>query len=131
VRVLAVTIFFGTLLATASIASSRSQTFRGDVVLSIKGWGEVRPGKGFESQTISACRGARCEGGGHNGSYGVFINRPYDPCPDKPPPALPESQISSGESVTGNVCWTVATNDQSTLEMFIGSGLAPTWFALG
>jgi len=43
-------------------------------------------------------------------------------CPgDAPPPALdsvvPSGLLHSGQSATGNVCWQVATNDASTLEL--------------
>lgn len=43
--------------------------------------------------------------------------------------------IVSGQSVTGHVCWTIATGDAAGLEMYFGSGTlnflpATTWFAV-
>ena len=42
--------------------------------------------------------------------------------------------LASGQSTTGHVCWTIATDDAANLEMFFGSGNldfpGSTWFAL-
>ena len=69
--------------------------------------------------------------GSHNVAY-----RPGD-CPgDAPPPALdsvvPSGLLNSGQSATGNVCWQIATNDASTLELHIDPNFAypVSWFAL-
>jgi hypothetical protein len=52
-----------------------------------------------------------------------------------PPPELSYlgTDVFSGGSVTGTVCWQIARNDQASLELFIGSGVTyadTTWFAL-
>jgi hypothetical protein len=56
-------------------------------------------------------------------------------CPSVPQPQLDlNNPIYEGQSATGYVCWTIATNDASTLELYYGSG-GPSaggtiWFAL-
>lgn len=64
----------------------------------------------------------------------------YDPsrnaCPEPgPQPPLDFSApITSGQSASGYVCWTIAANDESSLELYFGSGTldypGTTWFAL-
>lgn len=59
-----------------------------------------------------------------------------DPCPAPgPQPALNYSDtINSGQSASGYVCWTIPANDESSLELYFGSGTlkypGTTWFAL-
>jgi len=65
---------------------------------------------------------------------------PYDPglnqCPNQGPlPTLDTyDPVLSGQSRSGYVCWQIAANDASSLELFIGSGTldypGTTWFAL-
>jgi hypothetical protein len=70
--------------------------------------------------------------GSQKTSYGPFTNT----CPAPgPQPALDyQAPIPSGQSTSGYVCWTIATNDESSLELFLGSGSlnypGTTWFAL-
>ena len=40
-----------------------------------------------------------------------------------------ETSVFTGDSVTGNICWSVATDDATSLEMYSGQG-SPAWFAL-
>jgi hypothetical protein len=61
----------------------------------------------------------------------------FDECPSGgPQPQLPigsSDRLSSGQSATGYVCWTIDTNDAGTLELFFGGGEVAdntTWFAL-
>jgi hypothetical protein len=57
-------------------------------------------------------------------------------CPDPgpQPPLDTVDPFNPGESRTGYVCWTIATNDASSLELFFGTGTLDsprtTWFAL-
>jgi hypothetical protein len=57
-------------------------------------------------------------------------------CPNPgPQPALDvQDPIASGQSTSGYVCWTIATNDENSLRLYIGSGTVDypgtTWFAL-
>lgn len=55
-----------------------------------------------------------------------------DPGPQPPLDSL--DPFDPGESRTGYVCWTIAANDASSLELFFGSGTLDsprtTWFAL-
>jgi hypothetical protein len=65
---------------------------------------------------------------------------PYDPgsnpCPNQgPEPTLDMyDPVLSGQSRSGYVCWQIAANDASSLELFFGSGTlnypGTTWFAL-
>jgi hypothetical protein len=70
--------------------------------------------------------------GNHKTSYGPFTNACPDPGPQ--PPLDYTDPISPGQSTSGYVCWTIATNDESSLELYIGSGTqdypGTTWFAL-
>jgi hypothetical protein len=65
--------------------------------------------------------------GVHSASYTVY----YDLCPDHgPAPALDGlGLLYSGQTATGNVCWTIAASEQSSLELFY-PGTYQTWFAL-
>ena len=65
--------------------------------------------------------------GVQSGSYTVY----FDPCPNHGPgPLLDESGLLfSGQTATGNVCWTVGAKDRSGLEMYYPSTYQ-TWFAL-
>jgi hypothetical protein len=70
------------------------------------------------------------------GSHHTTYTPGSDPCPyPGPQPALPTyDPLLSGQSVTGYVCWQIAENDASSLELYFGSGTlnypATTWFAL-
>lgn len=70
--------------------------------------------------------------GSHKASYAPFVNACPDPGPQ--PPLDYQTPIPSGQSTTGYVCWTIATNDESSLELYLGSGTlnypGTTWFAL-
>jgi hypothetical protein len=50
------------LLAGAATASVSASSFRGGVALSIKGWGVVKPGSGFDLHRKVPCRNASCSG---------------------------------------------------------------------
>src|SRR5205823_15125226 len=70
------------------------------------------------------------------GSHHTTYTPGSDPCPyPGPQPALPTyDPLLSGQSATGYVCWQIATNDESSLELYFGSGTlnypATTWFVL-
>jgi hypothetical protein len=70
------------------------------------------------------------------GSHRAMYSPGSNPCPNPgPQPPLPTyDPIYSGQSATGYVCWQIATNDESSLELYFGSGTlnypATTWFAL-
>jgi hypothetical protein len=69
--------------------------------------------------------------GSHNRTYTLDT----DACPSVPQPQLAlNSPIYRGQSETGYVCWTIATNDANTLDLYYGTG-GPhpgrtIWFAL-
>ena len=68
--------------------------------------------------------------GTHGGTYTAYQNGCHGPLP---PPALGESgfDISSGQSVSGNICWQIVGSDAAGLVLFIGPGFThTTWFAL-
>jgi hypothetical protein len=64
--------------------------------------------------------------------YGPFANACPDPGPQ--PPLELNATLHSGQSTSGYVCWTIATTDESSLELYFGSGTfaypGTTWFAL-
>jgi hypothetical protein len=69
--------------------------------------------------------------GTHATSYDPFGNA----CPEVPQPALDFNlPIYSGQSTSGSICWTIAANDSTGLELYFGSGTldypGTTWFAL-
>jgi hypothetical protein len=66
--------------------------------------------------------------GNHNASYDADVAG----CPaDGPPPQLDAAgTLYSGQSATGNVCWTIAANDASSLELYYDGQTYKTWFAL-
>jgi hypothetical protein len=68
--------------------------------------------------------------GTHSTSYNPF----GDACPGVPQPLDYNQPIYSGQSVSGNICWTIATDDSAGLELYFGSGTldfpGTTWFAL-
>lgn len=68
--------------------------------------------------------------GSHATSYNPFGNA----CPGVPEPLDYSHPIYSGQSTSGNICWTTATNDAAGLELYFGSGTldypGTTWFAL-
>ena len=70
--------------------------------------------------------------GSHRTSYSRFTSACPDPGPQ--PPLDYKDPIPSGQSTSGYVCWAIATNDQSRLELYIGSGTinypGTTWLAL-
>jgi hypothetical protein len=64
------------------------------------------------------------------GSHNFPYNDRDQSCPyGEPAPVFPVEQLYSGQVVSGNVCWTIATNDASSLEMNTGHDY-PIWFAL-
>jgi len=68
---------------------------------------------------------------GTNGtSYNPFGNA----CPAVPQPLDYSHPIYSGQSTSGNICWTIATNDAAGLQLYFGSGTldfpGTIWFAL-
>jgi hypothetical protein len=76
-------------------------------------------------------------GGPHAaGSHARYYNQNDHECPDPgpQPPLDTYDPFEPGESRTGYLCWTIATNDASSLELFFGSGTLDfprtTWFAL-
>lgn len=70
------------------------------------------------------------------GSHHTPYNPGSSPCPDQgPAPTLDMfDPVPSGQSRSGYVCWQIAANDASSLELYIGSGTlnypGTTWFAL-
>jgi hypothetical protein len=70
------------------------------------------------------------------GSHRTPYNPGSNPCPNLgPEPALDTyTPLPSGQSTSGYVCWQIAANDASSLELFFGSGSlnypGTTWFAL-
>lgn len=56
------------------------------------------------------------------------------PEPGPQPPLDLTAPISSGQSASGYLCWTISGNDESSLELYFGSGTldypGTTWFAL-
>jgi hypothetical protein len=70
------------------------------------------------------------------GSHNTPYNPGANPCPNLgPQPALNTyNPVPSGQSVSGYVCWEIAANDASSLELYFGSGSlnypGTTWFAL-
>jgi hypothetical protein len=76
----------------------------------------VGPGASYLSNDLVAV-------GSHNYTYdtGCIYGEPA--------PILPDQQLYSGQSESGNICWTVATNDGSSLVMNTGTDYM-IWFAL-
>jgi hypothetical protein len=66
--------------------------------------------------------------GSHNASYNAGSNG----CPDNgPAPRLASfGTLYSGQSDTGNVCWTIAANDAASLELYFDGSAYKTWLAL-
>jgi hypothetical protein len=70
------------------------------------------------------------------GSHRTPYNPGSNPCPypGPQPPLDMYDPVPSGQSVSGYVCWQIAANDASSLELFFGSGSlnypGTTWFAL-
>lgn len=72
------------------------------------------------------------------GDLGRFYNGDHGggcPASDLQPRLDIVDPLASGQSVTGHVCWAIATGDAATLEMYFGSGSqdfypGTTWFAL-
>lgn len=69
--------------------------------------------------------------GTHTTSYNPFGNA----CPEIPQPQMYyDNPFYSGQSTSGYICWTIASNDGAGLEMYFGSGTldfpGTTWFAL-
>jgi hypothetical protein len=71
-------------------------------------------------------------GSSHHTTYNLGSN----PCPyPGPQPPLPMyNPVYSGQSVSGYVCWQIASSDADSLELYFGSGSldfpGTTWFAL-
>jgi hypothetical protein len=65
--------------------------------------------------------------GSHNVPYAAAWSR----CPnDGPAPHLSASEFDAAQSATGNVCWTVAANDASSLVLYFAGRDYYTWFAV-
>jgi hypothetical protein len=102
--------------------ASGAQYFAANVTITYLGGGSATPEDALTWQTI----------GSHNATY----NPGSDPCPyPGPEPPLPTyAPVLSGQSVTGYVCWQIAANDATSLELYFGSGSldypGTTWFAL-
>lgn len=69
--------------------------------------------------------------GTHTTSYDPFGNA----CPEVTQPPLNfDTPFYSGQSTSGYLCWTIASNDGAGLELYFGSGTldfpGTTWFAL-
>jgi hypothetical protein len=68
--------------------------------------------------------------GTHATGYNPFGNA----CPGVPQPLDFSHPIYSGQSTSGTICWTIAANDGTGLELYFGSGTldypGTTWFAL-
>jgi len=73
------------------------------------------------------------------GAHKTIYDTNTNPCPGSfwPSPMLgatkDEQQVFSGQSVTGNICYEIAANDASTLQMFVYDGendSQKVWFAL-
>lgn len=122
VRVDSVTPNFDAFPSPEPPAPAGAEYFVATVTVTYTGGGSAEAG--VPSQVI----------GSHNKPYVGFPNG-QNQCPDTPMhPFLPGRILYSGQSVTGDVCWTIATNDQSSLELYFGSGSinypGTTWFAL-
>jgi hypothetical protein len=93
-----------------------------NVTIGYFGGGSRTPQQNLTWQTV----------GSHHTPYSIGAN----PCPyPGPQPQLQTyNPILSGQSVTGYVCWQIAINDASSLELYFGSGSLDsprtTWFAL-
>jgi hypothetical protein len=68
------------------------------------------------------------------GSHGTSYSQASDECPY--PGVQPQldlfTPVFSGQSATGYVCWTIAANDASSLELYFGAGTPASgtiWFA--
>lgn len=77
--------------------------------------------------------------GSHHTTYTPGNNTTYFPggCPSggpQPQLQLTDYILDAGQSATGYVCWTIAANDASTLQLYFGSGTlyagGTTWSAL-
>jgi hypothetical protein len=66
------------------------------------------------------------------GSHDAPYNAGSNGCPaDGPAPQLDTfGTLYSGQSYTGNICWTVAANDASSLELYFDGSGYKTWLAL-
>jgi hypothetical protein len=104
------------------VASAGAEYFAANVTIGYFGGGSSTP---EDSLTWQA-----------TGSHHTTYNPGSNPCPNLgPEPPLPTYQpVLSGQSVNGYVCWQIAANDASSLELYFGSGSVnypgTTWFAL-
>jgi hypothetical protein len=95
--------------------------FDADLTVTYTGPGSATPG-GLTYHAMSSNRTP----------YGPSV----DPCPDPgpQPPLDYQEPLSSGQSASGYVCWMIAAPDETSLELYIGSGTVDfpgtTWFAL-
>jgi hypothetical protein len=66
------------------------------------------------------------------GSHDAPYNAGSNGCPaDGPAPQLDTfGTLYSGQSYTGNICWTIAANDASSLELYFDGSGYKTWLAL-
>jgi hypothetical protein len=70
--------------------------------------------------------------GVHNASYPTVTDNCQGATVPAPAFSLAGTDVFSGVTVTGNLCWQIAKNDASTVEALLGAGHWPqtTWFAL-
>jgi hypothetical protein len=103
-------------------APAGADYFAANVTIGYFGGGSATPENDLTWQTI----------GNHHTPY----NPGSSPCPDlgPQPPLDAYDPVPSGQSISGNVCWRIAANDASSLELFFGTGNlnypGTTWFAL-
>jgi hypothetical protein len=70
--------------------------------------------------------------GVHSNMYRTLTDNCHGATVPAPAFSLAGTDIFSGVTVTGNLCWQIAKNDASTVEALLGAGYWPqtTWFAL-
>lgn len=108
-------------LQLSPLAPVGSEYFGANVTVTYTGSGSVTPGG-----LTYVARGS------HKTPYGPFANA----CPAPgPQPALDfGAPLHSGQSASGYVCWTIGVADESSLELYFGTGTfdfpGTTWFAL-
>lgn len=108
----------------SSTPAAGEEYFDADVTLAYTGPGASIPVDHIDLNAVA--RDAQLYNGDHGGGC---------PASDLQPRLDILDPVASGQSVTGHVCWTVATGDAANLEMYFGSGSlnflpVTTWFAL-
>jgi hypothetical protein len=104
-------------------------------ILAIPGNAPPPPGAQYTMLNVTATYAAR----GHSSfddSHGLGViggqNVAYGSCSQQlPPPTFdPYRDVYSGTTITGNVCFQIASNDADSLLFFSDSYNSRTWFAL-